>query len=1249
MALPKPKNLAKVQSNIARIKKPSKTPYDPAKQVQGYKTRLTAAGVPEAQIKDTRNAVERLLNVKPDQPWFFDILEIADRPRSALAGAVSAIQQNKNPFEAVYKGLSGEKDTSWKEIFTSLGAVDVKGQLDVVDVIGGAMDIFVDPIDWALFPVSAFTGKAAKNVLTSAIDTIGRYNKLFGKFDDSLELVKLTKPSGDLFLKPTNIDELRKVFGNLAVNLKRTVKSDTANDMAKLLLQAGNATTVGEYKAAVKAFGAIASEPIKKNALELTLRGVKNSIGYSLGFLDESITKILNKIDLRLIKTDPQFLKDFQTYGKSVLNITQYNDLKNWVQTIFNATARLPYGLMNKIKGVKGNQQLFDEYGKAYLKSVDNIVDKLAKRTGESKDVIQKQILQHIEYEDLDYKTTLWDLLTDKESMGSIAKTKEETELIKNFLRNIRDKRGNKIYTEEALKKIFNTIKKKGVEFNYFNRKEIDYIKNSVENYIRLLKENKIKIKGNREAFYAKIKQTLMTQLDRKARGSFYDKEFIARYNKFKGNRFFDQGVQDVRNIIKDMYQTIDELAGSGYYAKKGVSKGKRIDGKVSVKFEDSAVLSGSRKGPRTRARFEKNIADRVIVPREVIPESKQIIKAVQDESFKLQRLKGNVKVSAERVYKMSAYEANQMIKATSENLLKNEKLSDKTRLFLMVRKNQDVFSEYINTSLADFVINKSNTAFQTSILDNIIVAGVFSDPDLVSAGGRGARVPLGKTLLSKQQLIQKLEDLKPYHLDGNVLEEGIKTLRGIKSDSVVIENNVLDLLALPKENDQIKQALGLFDKLNSFFKNTKLLSPGFHIRNFIGNFTNMMLAGINPIQTAKYQDDVFKIMSTGPELLERAVTAGAHLDASLLPKIFNEQEIRLYQILTDYTKANLPKSASALYDYPEALQALIRQNPDKKTLLETISKVNSDWNEKVDTYFRLQTFIYGRENPQLLGRLGAQNPAELVRRVHFDPNDLSPAEKNVLKRIIPFYTYTKKNLAFQMSNVFDNPTIYKRLTKAMDTAWTINDIDPALELEDYKRINYWIPLWKKKDGTYYAVKANLPVGDLVEFLKSPGNRILSSVAPAIRLPFELALNRQVYSGLPIRDFPGQKGYMFPALTEIPGVGPMLDRQAEYLIAQSGLDVPFRLLYGTGEGVYNVATGQQDIPSALATGVLSSALGEGSKEKALRSKAYKELERMQQLVSYYKQQGIDVPTLAEIENKKNSLNQLRKKMKARFG
>jgi hypothetical protein len=40
--------------------------------------------------------------------------------------------------------------------------------------------------------------------------------------------------------------------------------------------------------------------------------------------------------------------------------------------------------------------------------------------------------------------------------MKTIAKTKDEADLIKKFLSRVTDKRGKKIYTEEALNKIFN-------------------------------------------------------------------------------------------------------------------------------------------------------------------------------------------------------------------------------------------------------------------------------------------------------------------------------------------------------------------------------------------------------------------------------------------------------------------------------------------------------------------------------------------------------------------------------------------------------------------------------------------------------------------------------------------------------------------------------------------------------------------------------------------------------------------------
>ena len=68
-ALPK-LNLTKFQK-----KEPTKTTYDPNKQLEGYQKRLEASGIDPQEATDSRNWLEKALNLTPDQNIFFDILK----------------------------------------------------------------------------------------------------------------------------------------------------------------------------------------------------------------------------------------------------------------------------------------------------------------------------------------------------------------------------------------------------------------------------------------------------------------------------------------------------------------------------------------------------------------------------------------------------------------------------------------------------------------------------------------------------------------------------------------------------------------------------------------------------------------------------------------------------------------------------------------------------------------------------------------------------------------------------------------------------------------------------------------------------------------------------------------------------------------------------------------------------------------------------------------------------------------------
>jgi hypothetical protein len=70
------------------LPKAEKPQYDPAKQVEGYQKRIAGAGQdPEAAV-DTRNFVEKALNLTENQNALFDVFEIINRPQQAIFGGI---------------------------------------------------------------------------------------------------------------------------------------------------------------------------------------------------------------------------------------------------------------------------------------------------------------------------------------------------------------------------------------------------------------------------------------------------------------------------------------------------------------------------------------------------------------------------------------------------------------------------------------------------------------------------------------------------------------------------------------------------------------------------------------------------------------------------------------------------------------------------------------------------------------------------------------------------------------------------------------------------------------------------------------------------------------------------------------------------------------------------------------------------------------------------------------------------------
>lgn len=158
--------------------------------ISNYKARLAAGGVNPEQATDNRNFLEKALNLRQDQNFLFDIFEVLNRPQEALFGGIESMQQGGDFLEGAKQGITGNKNTQFKDILMNTGMFDdttyedllKQGEkeglgtklkaLDLVDLLGFGGDVMLDPTNIPVIP-----GIKAGGKLASVDDAVGALAK----------------------------------------------------------------------------------------------------------------------------------------------------------------------------------------------------------------------------------------------------------------------------------------------------------------------------------------------------------------------------------------------------------------------------------------------------------------------------------------------------------------------------------------------------------------------------------------------------------------------------------------------------------------------------------------------------------------------------------------------------------------------------------------------------------------------------------------------------------------------------------------------------------------------------------------------------------------------------------------------------------------------------------------------------------------------------------------------------------------
>jgi len=148
---------------------------------------------------------------------------------------------------------------------------------------------------------------------------------------------------------------------------------------------------------------------------------------------------------------------------------------------------------------------------------------------------------------------------------------------------------------------------------------------------------------------------------------------------------------------------------------------------------------------------------------------------------------------------------------------------------------------------------------------------------------------------------------------------------------------------------------------------------------------------------------------------------------------------------------------------------------------------------------------------------------SNMVKKSLFDYSDLSSFEKTVMKRVMPFYTWSRKNIPAQLEALWKNP---QRARKLDITKQNIEDGQRPDPQNIYDFYNKGVPIYfnKKEKGEVwelYRMLNYLPIAD-IERMVQPGELVGEMITPLIKHPIEQLKNYDDYRQKKIENLKGE-------------------------------------------------------------------------------------------------------------------------------
>jgi hypothetical protein len=232
----------------------------------------------------------------------------------------------------------------------------------------------------------------------------------------------------------------------------------------------------------------------------------------------------------------------------------------------------------------------------------------------------------------------------------------------------------------------------------------------------------------------------------------------------------------------------------------------------------------------------------------------------------------------------------------------------------------------------------------------------------------------------------------------------------------------------------------------------------------------------------------------------------------------------------------------------------------------------------------RVETKARGAQALDLFGKGYAPDAVgDEVWKTHYNYSRLTPFEKNVMKRVFPFYTFMSRNLPLQIETAATNPKmIMNQLRPFMNR-------DPSKYVPGYLASGVSVPIGQETDGRQqYLSQVGLPIEEAFERFKTGGGiqdsvintvkSFLGASNPLIKGPLEQLSGEQFFSGRKLRD-------LKPSQAQKSLLGGVLDDDANQALSQLVSNTPLTRFVSTLDRIADPRKSAVQKAANLMTGI----------------------------------------------------------------